>query len=71
MQQTPIEYISDKGFEFKKQAGQIVLKTCPYCHDEKWHFYMNQNPEKGGVFKCHKCDDKGNLWTLKKHLGDI
>jgi len=68
MQQTPTEYISSKGWEFKKQSGQIVLKVCPFCNDEKWHFYIS--PENGGPYFCHKCNEKGNLWKLKKHMGD-
>ncbi len=69
MHQTPVEYIREKGWEHRQQSGQIVLKTCPFCQDEKWHFYMK--PEESGPFYCHKCNEKGNLWTLKKHLGDI
>jgi len=65
--QTPIEYISTKAWEFKRQAGEFVIKACPFCRDEGWHFYMS--PE--GPWFCHKCNEKGNLWQLKKHLGDI
>jgi twinkle protein len=69
MQTKPIEYIRAKGFEHKRQSGQIVLKRCPFCHDEKWHFYMDPN-DKGPWF-CHKCQEKGNLWKLMKSMGDI
>jgi twinkle protein len=62
-----LEYIQDRGFEHKEQAGQIVLKTCPYCGDQKNHFYMDPGE---GTFYCHKCQERGNLITLKKHLGD-
>jgi 5S rRNA maturation endonuclease (ribonuclease M5) len=63
-----IEYIRAKGFEHKQQSGQIVLKTCPFCHDEKWHFFLDPN-DKGPWF-CHKCQEKGNLWALMKAMGD-
>lgn len=69
MQQTPLEYISEKGFEYRQQSGQIVLKTCPVCGDDKWHCYVD--PGEGGPWFCHKCQEKGNLWTLKKIMGDI
>jgi len=62
-----LSYIQDKGFDYKEQAGQIVLKLCPFCGDQKGHFYME--PEAGG-FYCHRCSEKGNLITLKKHFGD-
>lgn len=64
-----INYIQSKGWEFKQQSGQLILKTCPFCGDEKWHFYIT--PDEAGPYFCHKCNEKGNLWTLKKHLGDI
>lgn len=67
--QTVSEYISSKGWNYKKQSGQLVIKICPFCNDEKWHFYIS--PDEGGPFFCHKCNEKGNLFTLKKHLGDI
>ena len=66
MQKKSLEYIQSKGWEHNIQSGQIVLKTCPFCHDEKFHFYMS--PE--GPFYCHKCNEKGNLITLKKHFGE-
>lgn len=62
------EYVQSKGLEFKMQSGQIVLKTCPFCQDPKSHFYMN--PEDGAFF-CHKCQEKGNLITLRKRMGDF
>jgi len=64
---TPLEYIRSKGLEHRIQSNQIVLKSCPFCGDEKWHFYAD---EAEGRFFCHKCQEKGNLLTLKKHLGD-
>jgi 5S rRNA maturation endonuclease (ribonuclease M5) len=67
--QTPIEYIRTKGLEHRQQSGQIVLKNCLYCHDEKWHFYID--PKDKGPWYCHKCNEKGNLWSLMKKMGDI
>ena len=67
--QTPIEYIRTKGFEHKQQSGQIVLKNCPICHDEKWHFYSGTTA--AGPWYCHKCNEKGNLWSLMKKMGNI
>lgn len=65
---TPMEYVQSKGFEYQIKVGQIVLKLCPFCGDAKGHFYMSQD---GGLFHCHKCSEKGNLITLKKHYGDF
>lgn len=65
---TAIEYIQGKGLEYRMLSGQIVLKVCPFCGDRKDHFYMDQNE---GAFFCHKCQERGNLVTLQKHLGDF
>lgn len=65
---TALEYLQSKGLEYRIQAGQAVLKVCPFCGDQKSHFYMDQD---GGAFYCHKCQERGNLATLKKHYGDF
>lgn len=67
MNKSALSYVQSRGFEYKEQGGQIVLRTCPYCGDQKFHFYMDPNE---GAFFCHKCNERGNLITLKKHLGD-
>lgn len=68
MLQTPVEFIRTQGLEHRQRAGQIIVKTCPICGDERWHFYMD--PGEGGPWYCHKCGEKGNLITLRKHMGD-
>ncbi|HLA27799.1 MAG TPA: DnaB-like helicase C-terminal domain-containing protein [Syntrophales bacterium] len=64
---TALEYIQSKGLEYRIQSGQAVLKTCPFCGDQKSHFYIDQTE---GAFFCHKCSERGNLITLQKHYGD-
>ncbi len=64
---TAIDYIRQKGFEHRIASGQAVLKNCPFCGDPKFHFYID--PTEGAFF-CHKCQERGNLITLQKHLGD-
>ena len=65
---TALEYIQSKGLEYRIQSGQAILKTCPFCGDQKSHFYIDQDE---GAFFCHKCNERGNLITLKKHYGDF
>jgi len=50
------------------ESGQIRLKICPVCGDDKWHCYVA--PGDGGPWYCHKCQEKGNLWKLKNLIGD-
>lgn len=64
---TALEYIQSKGLEYRIDSGETILKTCPFCGDQKNHFYMNQDK---GAFFCHKCQERGNLITLQKHYGD-
>lgn len=64
---TALEYIRQWGLEYRLQSGQAVLKTCPFCGDANDHFYLDPG---SGVFFCHKCQEKGNLVTLQRHLGD-
>lgn len=67
MPESAAEYIERKGIAYKMQGREMVLAECPYCGDAKKHFYMD--PESGAFF-CHKCQERGNLWSFKKHLGD-
>ena len=62
-----VEYIHGKGWEFKRQAGELILRECPFCHDTKYHFYITPGE---GLYFCHKCNERGNLLTLKKAMGD-
>lgn len=63
-----LEYIQSKGLEYRMQSGEIVLNVCPFCQDSKSHFYMDPGE---GAFYCHKCQKKGNLVVLRKHMGDF
>ena len=62
-------YIIHKGWQSKREGDQIRVKYCPFCNDEKYHFYISNDTE--GLYYCHKCDVKGNLWYLKKYMGDL
>jgi twinkle protein len=62
-----LDYIQGKGWAFRERSGQLILQECPLCHDTKSHFYMS--PE--GTWFCHKCNAKGNLYQLKREVGDV
>lgn len=61
-------YIISKGWQFKDSGGQYCVQACPVCGDNKSHFYINADT---GAWDCKKCSAKGNLYQLKKQLGDI
>ena len=60
-------YLSEKGWPHKRAGNQYCIQQCPLCNDEKWHFYINA---ESGVWDCKKCFASGNLYQLKKKLGD-
>lgn len=61
-------YLDDKKLNYKKQGNQFVIDTCPFCGEGGNHFYIHQTK---GLWDCKKCFQTGNLYTLKKQLGDV
>jgi hypothetical protein len=64
----PTEYVRSKHWDHRDKKDQLNLQTCPLCSDSKWHFFMGKD---GGAWDCKKCGESGNLYQLKKRLGDI
>ena len=62
------EYIQRKGWQSKQHGSELIVNECPICHDTKKHFYMQSET---GLWDCKKCGESGNLFQLKKYLGDI
>ena len=58
-------FLSGNGLEFVSAGEQFQVKVCPFCGDEKGHFYIHR--EKG-LWDCKKCGNSGNLYTLAQHL---
>lgn len=62
------KYLKRKRWIYSdRNPSQYIVKTCPLCGDTKNHFYINKTT---GQFLCWKCDEQGNLYHLKKALGD-
>lgn len=64
----PKEYIEKKGWEFKVQRDQYVIRICPKCGDQRWKFGMSQDE---GLYSCWICNCKGTLRGLMRDLGDL
>jgi hypothetical protein len=62
-----LDYIREKGLQHRVREKEVTLLECPFCGDSKSHFYIEPND---GQFFCHKCQERGNLISLKKHMGD-
>ena len=69
-----IAYIEKKGWKYNdtRDTNNYYIENCPFCGDSKFHFHINKYT---GQYNCWKCPDDGeqtgNLWSLKKKLGDI
>jgi KaiC/GvpD/RAD55 family RecA-like ATPase len=64
------EYTSRKGWTWKRSGDQMEM-LCPLCghgDGKDNRFYLHPSL---GVWFCHHCGEKGNLWQLKQRLGDL
>ncbi len=66
------EYLSDKGIAFRESGKELITKCLFNDCDrdskgDEAHLYFSTET---GQYDCKKCGEKGNLFTLAKHLGD-
>ena len=61
-------YLQKKNIEYQFSNGEFILKTCPFCLDDRSHLYLSASL---GLYHCKKCSSKGNFIQLQQHLGDI
>lgn len=64
-------YISKKRWAFKPAPGSpsdVAIKVCPFCGKDKWKFWIDS---KRTLYHCWHCQAKGNLYKLKRSLGDL
>ena len=63
-------YLQEKGWNYSEvgDGKNIKLKDCPYCGNSKGKFNIVAETT---VTRCWVCGETGNLYTLKKHLGDL
>lgn len=67
---TVLDYVVDKGWQYKISGDEIILKRCVFCGREEWKLYVNR---KTRLFLCFhaSCATKGHISKLKKHVGDV
>jgi len=63
-------YLKRKSWQYRRENDQWKVKVCPFCGSDEWKFYVSAVT---GQFICFKatCGKEGNLYVLKKELGDI
>ncbi|MBF0556850.1 MAG: hypothetical protein HQK96_20235 [Nitrospirae bacterium] len=52
--------------DYKEKNGHFVFDGCPYCGDNREHFYMNA---ESGAHDCKKCFEAGSLNKLLNFIG--
>ena len=62
------EYLVFKKWNFKVENEELIVEQCPVCIDSKFRFSIHSTM---GVYQCFKCAERGNLFTLKKAMGDL
>jgi KaiC/GvpD/RAD55 family RecA-like ATPase/5S rRNA maturation endonuclease (ribonuclease M5) len=65
-------YVARKGWQCKQSGVDgLTVETCPFCGNGDWKFTIcASGDEKDGLWRCFKCDEKGNFISLKSKLGD-
>lgn len=61
-------YFKKKNIEYRISNDEFILKTCPFCLDDRFHLYMSAS---AGVYHCKKCSSKGSFIQFQQHLGDV
>lgn len=61
-------YLARKGWQPKPQGENLHIKECPFCQDTRWKFNIHKDR---GVYNCYHCKATGNLYKLKRELGDL
>lgn len=61
-------YITQKKWKWKwASGGNLAIKTCPFCGRSKSKFWIHAERT---IYRCWNCDQRGNLYKLKRELGD-
>jgi hypothetical protein len=66
-ERTELWWLRELGLNVLDDSKTEWVCTCPFCTDEKRHFYIN---EKTLLFDCKKCGEQGNYLTLMRHLAE-
>lgn len=64
------QYLLRKKWNYRPVGNNrdIAIKTCPFCGKSKWKFYIHAEKT---MYRCWHCDARGNLYKLKRDLGDL
>lgn len=62
-------YLAKKRWKYRPATeGNIAVQVCPFCGKDKWKFWIHAQRT---MYRCWVCDARGNLYKLKRELGDL
>lgn len=62
-------YLLLKGWKYKPATpNDVAIQVCPFCGKNVWKFWIQINTTQ---YKCWHCGSTGNLYKLKRELGDL
>lgn len=63
-----VDYLQSKGWRHREKGGQVwLLEPCPFCGGKGKLYFHGER----GTWRCNKCDERGNILTMKRRLGDL
>ncbi len=64
------QYLALKKWKHRPAGDgkNIAVRVCPLCGKDKWKFYIRMERP---VYRCWNCNESGNLYKLKRELGDL
>jgi KaiC/GvpD/RAD55 family RecA-like ATPase len=64
------QYLKLKKWRYRPVGNgkDVAVQTCPFCDRSKYKFYVHTQTTQ---FRCWHCDARGNLYKLKRELGDL
>ena len=63
-----IEILSDLSPK-KDSKGENFIIDCPVCGHRECSISIDKDGHQWGCFRLKKCGERGNIFTLLKHLG--
>lgn len=61
------EWLETQGFKFQERSEELIADSCINCGRSK-KMYIEK---KSGLFKCHRCEYKGNALSLVMKVGGV
>ena len=59
-----LQFVIENEIEYQSATeAELVIKTCPFCNDDRYKLYLNKAT---GLYNCKLCGHSGNIYMLSK-----